>query len=452
MEEKKRIICIKKQGIYFTPQDFMPLGQTNIPEDAIRFRTHEDIFWEVELINYDPRENSLIIEITDYTPEDITSFYRQTIKKTIKKLKIKSLRWSAIERSLSYYQKSALLPLLEDEPITPIHPSQTQISAVDEDEDFMEDDFQEDDEDEEFEVHEPFLGPMIKREPIKTEKTIKFAFPWVEVQFHPGYVSLTKNQKDFNEPLFMRIYNPHLVPEFFYLLPFFEKLFKRKTLDVTAKIFMEDYEIVDIQAHSPQLNRINDQVIDQIKGMRLMKISGEHLSPKDKSFFTPEDILEELEKLEPELGNRFLPDPEHLLNEFLLLKGARNAKQIMYLAGKLQQVNQKIRFSLEPYFGFVFVIEGQKMRHFCWELLDSMATYLWSIDKNLYSVEWQLNTVEELVNLVRTLGRNRYRQEWRLQQQVNEQFTFQVIDHEHINSALVDGFVYWKQKLEEKLV
>ena len=71
----------------------------------------------------------------------------------------------------------------------------------------------------------------------------------------------------------------------------------------------------------------------------------------------------------------------------------RNVKQLVYLSGKKHERTQKIRFTLNPLFGFIFFISGKNKNHICWELLNSHATYIWSFNKEL-SIESQIELSE----------------------------------------------------------
>ena len=58
----------------------------------------------------------------------------------------------------------------------------------------------------------------------------------------------------------------------------------------------------------------------------------------------------------------------------------KNQKQLMYLSGAIQSGTDKIRFTLEPKFGFLFTFNKDGVNHYCWELLQSHASYIWTIN------------------------------------------------------------------------
>lgn len=150
-------------------------------------------------------------------------------------------------------------------------------------------------------------------------------------------------------------------------------------------------------------------------------------------------------------GNVFNQTEKDILNFFLEKKGVRNKKQLAYLSGKKQSENHKLRYTLNPNFGFLFLVEGEKNNHFIWELLNSNATYIWSIEKSEREVELQFKRIEDIVNTVRTSGRENYKSAYRNNHQDND-LVFRVISHENIDSNLIDEFPKWKNKLNEQLI
>lgn len=139
------------------------------------------------------------------------------------------------------------------------------------------------------------------------------------------------------------------------------------------------------------------------------------------------------------------------MNFIIETRDVRNAKHLQFLAGSKHSTKQKLRFTLKPLFGFVFFIEGETKNHFCWELLNSHATYLWSFDKIDTDAKFQFKRVEETINIIRDMGRETYKSDFR-NNKVDSDLSFCTIEHSNINSALVDGFVEWQHRLKERLV
>ncbi|MEY3249546.1 MAG: hypothetical protein RL742_1589, partial [Bacteroidota bacterium] len=129
----------------------------------------------------------------------------------------------------------------------------------------------------------------------------------------------------------------------------------------------------------------------------------------------------------------------------------RNRQQLIYLSGAKQSKNEKIRFTLAPNFGFLFLVEGEQYNHFVWELLNSHATYIWSIGKTRQDLKLQYQRIEQAINTIRNSSRSAYKNAYR-QQQTDQDLAFNYLQHQHAESALVDGFPKWKHQLNALLV
>ena len=121
------------------------------------------------------------------------------------------------------------------------------------------------------------------------------------------------------------------------------------------------------------------------------------------------------------------------------------------MSGTKQSDKSKIHYTLNPHFGFLFLIEGNEKYHFAWELLHSHATYIWSINKLYLGIDDLYKKIEETINVVREIGRENYKRTLRNNSQ-NSDFTFKIIEHDDITSNLDNGFLKWRSKLEEQLI
>ncbi|MGY6561707.1 MAG: hypothetical protein ACXITV_06340 [Luteibaculaceae bacterium] len=106
---------------------------------------------------------------------------------------------------------------------------------------------------------------------------------------------------------------------------------------------------------------------------------------------------------------------------------------------------------MNPHFGFLFFVEGERNNHFIWELLNSNATYIWSFEKYDGTLAQQLKKIEEIIGRIRTLGREKYKGAYRNFQEDGD-LVFRSIAHENINSDFVDDFPRWRSRLEQHLV
>ena len=89
---------------------------------------------------------------------------------------------------------------------------------------------------------------------------------------------------------------------------------------------------------------------------------------------------------------------------------------------------------------------GREANHFILELLDSHATYVWSIPKYWESMENQYRAVEKEIAAIGQIGRSQYRRTLHFEHE------FWYVVHEAAESGLVDGFPRWKNRVLEGIV
>ena len=103
-----KIIKIRNNRFYYTEDDYLTLEQTNLPAGKLRFSNRQDIYWEVELKDYDRASNSVDIYVLNYEPNEISNFKKQVAKKTLDSFNFMNLEWEYLEPLLSSYQPIAL--------------------------------------------------------------------------------------------------------------------------------------------------------------------------------------------------------------------------------------------------------------------------------------------------------------------------------------------------------
>ncbi len=426
--ENRKIIRIIKNKIYLNPDYHFTLEQTNFPQEVFRFSDSQDIYFEVELTSFDKKNRIAVIKVTDYNPKDCSRFESQAVKSVINELHFEKLDWKYIKPLLSSYQESEL------ERLGLIYNNKTEIRKD--------------------EINKPSFPFQLKEKNHEESQTLKedFTFYFKDTHFDLGFASFSKKIKNFPFPIDFKIENSHIIPEFNYIKNYFPNVFGgKKKFKVSATIKLSNRQIIDVYCTSPEIQKIDEEIIDSVKKARTINLTD---TPKivaiDKTLFTSEDIFNNFDdKIEE--GNVFKQSDAEILKIILESREIRNQKQLQYLAGSKHSPKQKIRFTLSPNFGFVFFIEGETSNHYCWELLNSHATYLWSFEKDAGNILSQYKTVEEQINIIRDHGRNKYKDAYRSNKTGNN-LNFCIIDHRKINSPLIDGFVEWKHKLNEKIV
>lgn len=431
MPNKEIIIRIDNDRVYFNSHIFISIRETNIPHQYLSFRNHQPIFWKVEMLEYTGTGNCLKVRVLQYQWQELSYFHKQEPKKIIRRLLFEKFDWACLEPLLSSYQKINLSNILthldanqfSDE--APPHVSRAKL--------------------------EPFTASS--ESPAEIRKTIETEF-WMnisDISFRLGYVSFSKRiDRVDNAEIEFRIVNEHILAEFDSIKFWFSKILKTKKIKVRATITALGNDVIETLATSAHIDQISPELIDSVKYLRTRAmLKAPEIKMPDKSLFTSEDIFSQFES-EDTGGNLFGQTDTDLLSFLSARSNIRNRAQLQYLAGARQAERHKLRYTLHPNFGFLFFIEGMQHNHFVWELLNSHATYIWSIGKSDQDIEMQYRRIESTINNIRSSGREDYRRSYR-SCHVDEDLIFNMIEHDQINSHLKDGFLKWKNRLNEML-
>lgn len=438
MGQKEIIIKVLNDRIFLNPRISIPIHQTNIPKEYLTFRSHADIFWKVEMLDYKADNKCLKVSVKDYSTSDITNFDKQEPKKSVDKLLFEKFDWLKLEPLLTAYQKSRLTEILFNIDADHFYRVEIQKHTFVKPASFLAD-------------YQPFTNNQpFEQKPRVTTYTEDFWVYFTDAHFMLGYVTFKKHIKKIEKEIDFKIPNEHILAEFENIKFWFAKKLKTKRFMVVVSITLTDNEVTETRAASKHIEQITPEIIDSVKYQRTFALTKEpRLNSPDKSLFTAEEIFNQIDTDDIE-GNVFNQSEEDILNFFLKESDIRNKKQLTYLAGKKQSENYKLRYTLNPNFGFLFLIEGVENNHFVWELLNSHGTYIWSIEKDKQDVELQFKRIEEIVNTVRASGRENYKRAYRNNHQ-DIDLVFRVIYHEDIGSKLVDNFLKWKSRLNEQL-
>lgn len=419
MSGKFVVIKLTLGKIFFNSNLSIDFGQTNLPETLLD-RPFDFVYWKLKQVSYDSISCNLIAEVSDYFPrdEDVTAFESQNPKLPVRLLTLLNLRdTQTIKTAIHYYQKKVIPRFHEN----------------------LEN-----------------YGEIVAHEQLKVLKgvnlTLKkhFEVYFKETTFRTGYICFKRHIEEINAQIEISVLNECLLAEYEYIKYYFAKALKSKKIRVDAIIKITDGKVVDISAYSPQIAQIDERLIESIKISRTLDITKPTVKTIDKSLFTSDEIFDTLVE-EGSTGNVFHQDENEILNALISIKKVRNWKQLEYLAGKKQYEGEKLKFTLYPNFGFLFLIRGESMDHFCWELLNSHATYIWSIARNESSIEMKYKRIENVINFIRNTGRDKYKSSYR-HHHLDDDLLFCAINHKDVNSDYINGFVRWKHLLDEKLV
>ena len=421
------IIKISNDRVFFNPEFSIPFSQTDFPEDALTFKGQVDIFWLVEMVKFDSSNRKLFVKVLDYNEKNIDTFNIQKPKMEIRHLSfLDGLDWNKLEPQLSYYSKIELLPILKELPVDE-RPAKAGPKSND------------------------FISTK-SSDNYKREVKVDFSIGFADIHFKLGYVSFKKHIQEVFQEVDFKILNEFLLPEFDVIKFWFSKKLGTRKIKVKANIILTYGVVANVHAKSEQIGAITQELIELIKQQRTLGLTKKpNFIQPDKSLFTSEDIFDQLDDGSAIQGNVFKQSEKDILELLLADKNIRNRQQLVYLSGAKQSDKEKIRFTLASYFGFLFFIEGERANHFVWELLNSHATYVWTIGKKDLEIRLQYLRVEQSINTIRSSGRDRYKNAYRAHN-MDSDLVFSLLKHTHSGSKLGDGFPIWKHRLNELLI
>ena len=442
------IIKIDNQYIHFSPTLSIPIRQSNLPMDYMTFRHHDDIYWKIELIEDQVDNKCLHVKVIDYNVDKILIFPKQTTKRHIEKVFFDNLDWLKLEPQLSFYQIINLKNILFNhdikkqksnerltlKPRIPFNQLKYEKPKIPP-------------------IQFPQIIPgtyQVIRVPIVDKIVIQFSFNFQDASFVPGFVTFKKYITKIGCQVEFEIRNDHILAEFDNIKSWFAKKLKTKRFKVSAIITTIDGHFSEASASSSQIDMITPNIIESVKyDMTIALTKPPKTTNPDKSLYSTEDIFK---LIDPDIkeGNVFNQSEPDIIKSLTQTDHVRNRKQLEYLSDIKQTTKSKIHYTLNPLFGFLFLIEGKVRYHFVWELLQSHATYIWSIDKEDKEVVILYSKIEEILNIIRLIGREEYKRTYS-NRNLGFDFIFKAIDHQDISINLDDGFTKWKSKLDELL-
>jgi hypothetical protein len=441
------IIKIDNHAIYFNPEYFIPIQKSNLPIKYFKFRVVEEIYWKVELLNYVEELKCWNLRVLEYQVSDPNNFTRQKSNKVIENVCFEKLDWHKWEPQLSSYQEINL--------IDSIFNFNPRYNSRDLDVNFNHSKFVKPDLSE---VQSPKseIIPSPQKNDIKPSgpkiETLIFNYSvsFEESTFHSGFVTFKRYVAKLFDKIEFKIRNDYVLEEFDNIKIWFSKKFKSKVFNVEATIIITDGQITEVNATSSEIAQINPELIDSVKYNRTIALlKPPRIQPDNKSLYSLKEIFELIDPVSNR-GNIFNQTEPDIVKSLTEKEFVRNRKQLEYLSVQKQSKQSKIYFTLNPLFGFVFLIEMTNKNYFIWELLKSHATYIWSKEKMDNNIGDMYKIIELYISEIKEIGREGYRKGY-LNNNTPEGFTFKIIDHQDILSDPKNGFTRWSEKLDEIL-
>ncbi|MBV6429806.1 MAG: hypothetical protein KIPDCIKN_04381 [Haliscomenobacter sp.] len=275
---------------------------------------------------------------------------------------------------------------------------------------------------------EPTEETSASNQVLTLEKNIKI--PIKVLEFYYGSVAFSYPIIEMNTELHFQVVNNELRPEFEVLKPYFIKTLKSKTVSVKLFAEFENGKLVSQLAFSPDIDRINKEVIEGVKFQFLNKGLLKQSNLKKKNILTSEELQEK---------DTIFSNAEELLHEILKNKQYKHYQHIQYLAERHENQVMKIRFVLNP-FSFVFLLARMQNYYVVLETLDTEeATYIWHSPKNKVSLIEEVRQIDNQLSIIREKGRQFFLE--------NSPENFTRILHDYSDKK--KGFIIWKSAIEE---
>lgn len=419
-------IRITNENIYFNSSDSLNIHQTNIPIDYLSFKTHNSIYWEVEIEYYDTKLCMLNVRVLDIQNACSDSFIDQKIKYPINKLQFAKIDWKIIESSLSFFQKSGLTDFI----------------------DFNNDELIENELDNNNGFYAMRTAAYEQPVSIKTVTIDKvFKVKISELTFGEGKVFFSWEFKKLKQHLHIEVTNKFIRKEFENIKPWFAKVIGN-AIKIHVTIVCSNNEITKNTAYSEEIDSINHDTIELIRQKRMSFLVRKQFPLENtKSILSIDELLKEPNS--QNLSDNLFNQTELEIVHYIIKKETpANKKQLLYLSGSKQSINHKIKFTTHPEFGFIFCISEDAKTHFVWELLNSHATYIWSFDKTITKESEQQQLLEKEIFYIKTQGRNNYKKHIHNCQNSNK-FEFNLIEHNYSSTSESDRYNNWELKIAE---
>lgn len=435
------IFKMTNSGVFLNSERMIPYAKTNLPKATFSLSERQPIYWRVKLSGVD---GPFYVEVLDYSNSDSAQFDSQQIDLNVERLIFEELDWNRLEPLLSSYQKKAFSSMARN--IAPkfkgnVEPGfGTSLGKQANAHQYL------------FPViHEPrkvsegttiSYVPAQPRTPLSQIINIQFSVPFSDVLFHNGFVNFQYKVKEVNTTVDFRIENEYLLKEYDTVKKWFARKLGVKSIHVQATLNLEDGVVISATASSPEIQAINPDLIEKTKEYRTLELIRTTPLSADQALYTSDDVFSALSP--DEKGNVFAQTDSELLS-ILMQKVAIRSREQLDLLSIYQSEDTKLRFTLKPSFGFVFSISCEGFNHFIWELLETHATYVWSVPEYSGEVDQHYEQIEQIISGINKGGRHRYRRQYR-NGEADGNATFHFIEHNEGG-----GFEYWKGQLEQIL-
>jgi len=398
-------ILFQHDKAYLTKDRPMTFAQLGLPDIAKSFKA--PAYWTIRILNHNEVQKKIFCEVLSYQNGETDFGYNQIqLADKLNSLEIvtfRSIDTTGLLKTLSGITSSSFTPSR----YTPVDRTQYNYTK------------------------EPSIQTINET----------FFVPLKNVRFKLGGVSFDKKFKEHKKTLELTISNYDIREEFDAVKNYFGNVLGTKKIQVNAKIEIRDNEVTSIEVNSPEITKIDKQLIDNVKFEFIKSTTKKKINIElDKSLFTMDEYFDTFadEKFK---SNTFYTNDKELFEDMLTISNTKHYKHLRFLSSKHSHDIMKLRFVHKP-FSFIFLIQGDRNYHIIWETLDTEeATYVWHITKDINVLKISLRKIEDIINVIKVQGKTAYIS--------STEDPFRRIYHDY--SELVDGFVKWKGELENIL-
>jgi len=397
---KSILIKIENHKFYLSPQLVVDVKDTNLPDSEFEFRGRA-FFIEVQLLDFDKLSKNLVLDILEYNlgadHDRILKWEKQEPKDEVLELTIVHIKWPLFKSCLSYFSSQA-------KDLIPTNPK---------------------------------FADKQRFETFNIQEKVSIN----QITIASGCFYFSRRFKWEKEKINVTVQYPFLFKELNLVKQFFHKILKKKTLIINLTLTNQNGDIKIIKAECADIEKINEESIKVIKAIQFKEWKN-NIAPDsmEGAFFNPTE-----ENIISDFGNIDEFEKE-LLFHIVENEKIRNKEQLQYLS-KISSSKTQLHITIDPQFGFVFIFQGEEMTHCIWELINSHASYIWSIHTQSFGSQ-ELNILSEEISKINEIGRAVYKTQF----DNSEQLYFHSVNHKSKNNPSIDHFGSWRLELEKLLI
>jgi hypothetical protein len=437
----KWIIKMSNDKVYFNENRYILMSNSNFPSsEDYKFKSHFEIYWEVT-IDVNTEKSLFILTVLNYNHNDVSSFNAQQLNDNITRIEFVDLDWTRLEPLFTSYRTKSFKDIVTN------FPNYDELPTTDHEE------YEESNNTEEpYKKTEETISRYEKEQEKIEKKEIlipfKYKIKFIDAIFREGGITVKKFKTGYKlKPnVTLNIENANILPEFDNIKYYFHKVFGTRFFNASGTIVINNGWVERIEkVGSIEIESIDSSIIDKVRNLQIEGITNYKTEDSNKKkLLTSKEIHDLIRKKEGDSATLITSEKEIVDTIINQERNLTNRKQLTFISGSVHNVFDKIKYTIKPKFGFLFSITGKNMTHYCWELLDSHATYIWSMPESIGRDEYS-NRIEKTINFIIDNGRNKYKRT-KKNGDIDSDIEFVALSHRKKGPLNGDRFVNWKNK------